>query len=114
MSNAVKKLATSQLSNVADPKDVLVIKKTIGNTYEGITIIAKRANQISSSLKEELHGKLEEFGASNDSLEEVHENREQIEISRAYERMPNSALLATAEFMDDKVYFRKNEDSIFK
>ena len=114
MSNAVKKLATSQLSNVADPKDVLVIKKTIGNTYEGITIIAKRANQISSSLKEELHGKLEEFGASNDSLEEVHENREQIEISRAYERMPNSALLATAEFMDDKVYFRKNENSIFK
>ncbi|HAP01206.1 MAG TPA: DNA-directed RNA polymerase subunit omega [Bacteroidetes bacterium] len=106
MSNAVKKLATSQLSNVADPKDVLVIKKTIGNTYEGITIIAKRANQISSSLKEELHGKLEEFGASNDSLEEVHENREQIEISRFYEKLPHPTLMATEEFYDDKIYHR--------
>lgn len=106
MSNAVKKLTSTQVSNVADPKDVLVIKNRIGNTYEGITIIAKRANQVASSMKEELHGKLEEFGSANDSLEEVHENREQIEISKFYEKLPHPTLMATEEFWDDKIYHR--------
>jgi DNA-directed RNA polymerase subunit K/omega len=89
------------------------MKAKTGNVYESISIIAKRAGQINISLKEELHTKLEEFASHTDSLEEIHENKEQIEISRAYERMPNPSLLATQEFMDDKVYFRKQEDELF-
>ena len=76
------------------------------NLYESIAIVAKRANQIASHIKEELHSKLEDFATHTDNLEEVHENREQIEISRHYERLPNPALMATQEFQDDKIYFR--------
>jgi DNA-directed RNA polymerase subunit K/omega len=89
------------------------IKGKTGNLYESIAVIAKRANQINIALKEELHNKLEEFATHTDSLEEIHENKEQIEISRAYERMPNPSLLATQEFMEEKVYYRKNEDKLF-
>jgi len=100
-------------SNVAETRNVLDIKNKTGNLYESIAIIAKRANQINISLKEELHSKLEEFASHTDSLEEVHENKEQIEISRAYEKMPNPALLATAEFMANKIYYRNNETDLF-
>ena len=103
----------SSLSNVVDTKDMNVIKSKTGNVYESIAIISKRANQINIALKEELHNKLEEFASHTDSLEEIHENKEQIEISKAYERMPNPALLATTEFMEDKVYFRKNDEDLF-
>ena len=89
------------------------IEERTGNVYEAITIMAKRANQINSEIKKELTEKLEEFATYNDSLEEVFENKEQIEISRAYERMPNSALLATTEFLEDKVYFKKNDENLF-
>lgn len=89
------------------------LKDKTGNVYESIAIIAKRANQINITIKEELHNKLEEFASHTDSLEEIHENKEQIEISRAYERMPNPALLATAEFLEDKVYFRRNDEDLF-
>ena len=80
------------------------MKQKTGNLYESITIIAKRANQINIAVREELHNKLEEFASHTDSLEEIHENKEQIEISRAYERMPNAALLATKEFLEDRFY----------
>ena len=100
-------------SNVAEAKNLLEIKGKTGNLYESIAVIAKRANQINIAIKEELHNKLEEFATHTDSLEEIHENKEQIEISRAYERMPNPALLATQEFMEEKVYYRKNEDNLF-
>jgi DNA-directed RNA polymerase subunit K/omega len=103
----------SSLSNVVDTKDMNQIKSKTGNVYESIAIISKRANQINIALKEELHNKLEEFASHTDSLEEIHENKEQIEISKAYEKMPNPALLATQEFLDDKVYFRKNEEDLF-
>jgi DNA-directed RNA polymerase subunit K/omega len=103
----------SSLSNVVDTKDINQIKSKTGNVYESIAIISKRANQINIALKEELHNKLEEFASHTDSLEEIHENKEQIEISKAYEKMPNPALLATQEFLDDKVYFRKNEEDLF-
>jgi DNA-directed RNA polymerase subunit K/omega len=99
---------------VVEPKKVSDIKEKTGNLYESIAIIAKRANQINITLKEELHNKLEEFASHTDSLEEIHENKEQIEISKAYERMPNPALLATAEFMEDKVYFRRNDEDLFE
>jgi DNA-directed RNA polymerase subunit K/omega len=100
-------------SNVVETRNVIEVKEKTGNLYQSIAIIGKRANQINISLKEELHNKLEEFASHTDSLEEIHENKEQIEISRAYERMPNPALLATQEFMEDKVYFRKGEDELF-
>jgi DNA-directed RNA polymerase subunit K/omega len=101
------------LSNVVDTKDTNKIKLKTGNIYESIAVISKRANQINISLKEELHNKLEEFASHTDSLEEIHENKEQIEISKAYEKMPNPALLATQEFMEDKIYFRRNEEDLF-
>jgi DNA-directed RNA polymerase subunit K/omega len=101
----------STTTNNIETRDVNELKGKTGNTYESIAVISKRANQINISLKEELHNKLEEFASHTDSLEEIHENKEQIEISRAYERMPNPALLATSEFLEGKVYYRKNEDA---
>ncbi|MBC7422013.1 MAG: DNA-directed RNA polymerase subunit omega [Ferruginibacter sp.] len=112
MSKLRRQLSAST-SNVVEPKNLFDIKQKTGNLYESIAIIAKRANQINISIREELHNKLEEFASHTDSLEEIHENKEQIEISKAYERMPNPALLASQEFMEDKVYFRKNEEDLF-
>ena len=97
--------------SVVETKHLLDIKAVTGNLYESIAIISRRANQINVTLKEELHNKLEEFASHTDSLEEIHENKEQIEISKAYERMPNPAILATAEFIDDKIYHRTKEES---
>ena len=77
-----------------------------GNIYESVAIIAKRANQISVQIKDDLSKKLAEFASYNDSLEEVFENREQIEISRYYEKLPKPTLLATQEFIEGKVYYR--------
>ena len=112
MSKLRRQLSNNTSSSV-EPKRLSELKDKTGNLYESITIIAKRANQINISLKEELHNKLEEFASHTDSLEEIHENKEQIEISRAYERMPNPSLLATQEFLEDKIYYRKNEDDLF-
>ncbi|TKK67796.1 DNA-directed RNA polymerase subunit omega [Ilyomonas limi] len=100
--------------SVIETKSLIDIKGKTGNLYESIAIIAKRANQINVTIKDELHSKLEEFATHTDSLEEVHENKEQIEISRAYEKMPNAAILATQEFMEDKIYYRKNDDDLFR
>ncbi len=100
-------------SNMAETKNLIEIKAKTGNLYESIAIIGRRSAQINISLKEELHNKLEEFASHTDSLEEVHENKEQIEISRAYERMPNPALMATQEFLEDKIYYRNNDVDLF-
>jgi DNA-directed RNA polymerase subunit K/omega len=112
MSKLRRQLSAST-SNVVEPKNLFDLKQKTGNLYESIAIIAKRANQINITIKEELHNKLEEFASHTDSLEEIHENKEQIEISKAYERMPNPALLASQEFMEDKIYFRKNDEDLF-
>ena len=109
----LRRQLSANTSSVVEPKKLSDIKEKTGNLYESIDIIAKRANQINITLKEELHNKLEEFASHTDSLEEIHENKEQIEISKAYERMPNPALLATQEFMEDKVYFRRNDEDLF-
>lgn len=76
------------------------------NIYESVVIMSKRANQISVQMKEDLSKKLKEFASSNDNLEETFENREQIEISRYYERLPKPTLIAAEEFLNGKVYFR--------
>jgi DNA-directed RNA polymerase subunit K/omega len=80
-----------------------------GNLYESVAIISKRARQIATKVKEELNNKLSEFASTVDNLEEVFENREQIEISKHYERMPKPTTIATDEFMDKKVMFRRPE-----
>ena len=80
--------------------------KDTQNVYESVVIIGKRANQISATMKEELTKKLQEFGSSQDNLEEVFENEEQIQISRYYERLPKPTLIATQEFLEDKIYYR--------
>lgn len=87
-------------------RDLRQIEAPTGNVYEAIAIIAKRANQISLNIKEELNSKLSEFATSSDNLEEIFENREQIEISRHYERLPKPTLVAINEFQEGKVYFR--------
>ena len=88
-------------------RDVMSLCEDTGNIYESVVIIAKRANQISAELKQELTNKLQEFSSSSDSsVDEVFENREQIEISRYYEKLPKPTLLATQEFIEDKVYYR--------
>jgi DNA-directed RNA polymerase subunit K/omega len=81
-----------------------------GNIYKAVVIASKRANQISVEIKEELNRKLEEFANYSDNLEEVFENREQIEISRFYERMPKATLIALEEFIDEQIYTRIPED----
>ena len=87
-------------------RDMQDFRDKTGNVYESIAIMGKRANQISVEIKEELKKKLDEFSSSSDNLEEVFENREQIEISRFYERLPKPAIIATEEFLDGEVYFR--------
>ena len=87
-------------------RNVLDLCEETGNIYESVAIIAKRANQISSDLKVELSKKLQEFASTNDNLDEVFENREQIEISRFYEKLPKPTLIATQEFREGKVYYR--------
>ena len=87
-------------------RDMQDFRDKTGNVYESIAIMGKRANQISVEIKEELKKKLEEFSSSSDNLEEVFENREQIEISRYYERLPKPTLIAAQEFSEDQVYYR--------
>ena len=113
MSLLRRQLSNSTTNNI-ETRNLADLRARTGNLYESISIIAKMANQINISVKEELHNKLEEFASHTDSLEEIHENKEQIEISRAYEKMPNPAILATQEFLEDKVYHRKNEEDLFE
>lgn len=80
--------------------------KGTDNIYESVAIMGKRANQIAVKMKEDLSKKLKEFASNNDNLEETFENREQIEISRYYERLPKPTLIAADEFIHGKVYFR--------
>ena len=92
--------------NTTVTRDLTKLDTETGNIYETLTIIAKRANQIGADLREELNGKLSEFNTASDNLEEVFENREQIEISKQYERMPKPVLIAIQEWVDGKVYYR--------
>ena len=82
-----------------------------GNIYESVSIISKRAKQISSNMKEELNGKLAEFASTVDNLEEIFENREQIEISKFYERMPMPTSMAVEEFQNDNIYWRYKDET---
>lgn len=87
-------------------RDIRRFDGNTGNIYEAVAIMSKRANQISTEIKEELSGKLQEFSSHTDNLEEVFENREQIEISKHYEKLPKPSLISIQEFLEDKVYYR--------
>ena len=87
-------------------RNIMDLCEETGNIYETVAIISKRANQISVEIKQDLSKKLQEFASYNDTLEEVFENREQIEISRYYEKLPKPTLLATQEFIEGNVFWR--------
>lgn len=87
-------------------RNIMDLCDETGNIYKSVAIIGKRANQISVEIKQDLSKKLAEFASYNDSLDEVFENREQIEISRYYEKLPKPTLLATQEFIDGDIYWR--------
>lgn len=96
-------------------RNIIDLSKDTGNIYESVVIISKRSNQLSMEMKDDLTKKLAEFATHTDSLDEVFENREQIEISRYYERLPKSSLIAIQEFIEDKIYYRnpaKEKDQI--
>lgn len=102
-----KKMEQKKQNNNTQTRKLTDLDTPTGNIYESVAIISRRANQIASEMKQELGKKLSEFSTSNDTLEETFENREQIEISRYYERLPKPSLQATEEFLENKVYFRK-------
>lgn len=88
------------------PRDLIDLEEQTGNVYETVMILAKRSNQIASEMKEELNQKLQEFASYSDNLEEVFENREQIEISKYYERLPKPTLIAFEELKQGQIYHR--------
>ncbi len=90
-------------------RDITDMSNRATNIYEGLAVITKRAKQLSVELKRELHQKLEEFAVSSDTIEEVNENKEQIEISKFYERLPNPAIIALEEYLNDEIYHRYND-----
>ena len=90
-------------------RDVKELADSTGNIYETLAIITKRSRQLAVDLKHELHGKLEEFAVTSDTIEEITENKEQIEISKFYERLPNPTVIATEDFLNDEVHYHYNE-----
>ncbi len=98
-----KKIKTD---NLAVTRNIEDFTKGTGNLYESVAILSKRANQISLEIKEELNQKISEFATTTDNLEEVFENREQIEIAKYYEHLPKPSLISIHEFVNDEIYFR--------
>jgi DNA-directed RNA polymerase subunit K/omega len=94
------------------PRDIGELVDKTGNVYESIAVISKRARQISSDLKWEIQRKLEEFAVSSDTIEEVQENKEQIEISKFYERLPNTPIIASHEFLHDELQWRMVDERV--
>ena len=91
------------------PRNIGEMVDQTSNIYESLAIISKRARQLSMDLKQELHSKLDEFASTTDAIEEISENKEQIEISKFYERLPNPVLIATEEYLEHELYFRNKE-----
>ncbi|MDR2358352.1 MAG: DNA-directed RNA polymerase subunit omega [Prevotellaceae bacterium] len=101
----------SQTVNNTITRDLNKMSQKTGNIYEATMIIAKRSNQIAAEIKQELNHRMEEFSGYSDTLEETFENREQIELSRQFERLPKPTLTAIKEFEEGKIYYRKIEES---
>ena len=92
-------------------RDIKELINNTGNIYEALVVISKRAKQISVDLKHELHNKLEEFAVNSDTIEEIHENKEQIEISKFYERLPNPVLIATDEYLNGEIHHEERNSN---
>ncbi|MDB5226864.1 MAG: polymerase Rpb6 [Bacteroidota bacterium] len=108
MSN-VKKEEGKSVSAYIETRNLDELAAKTGNLYKSINVISARSSQMNAKLKEELHRKLEEFASATDNLEEVFENREQIEISRYYEKLPKTTIMALQEFLNDETYFKDKE-----
>ena len=106
MANAGGDYKKSKAPTTTVTYDLNKFEDKTGNIYESVVVMSKRSNQISVEMKQELNRKLEEFAYYTDNLEEVFENREQIEISKFYERLPKASLIALQEFVDEEIYFR--------
>ena len=100
-----------QAAKTTITRDVNRLDEETGNIYESVAIMGKRANQIAVEVKEEINGRLEEFAVSGETIEEVYENREQIELSRQYERMPKPAAIAVQELQEGRIVFRRPEQA---
>ncbi len=109
--SSLKKINT-QLSPQIEVQSLKDIQNVSGNIYQSIHMISKRSEQITQLIRTELHSKLEEFATHQDNLEEVFENREQIEISRFYEKLPKATIVALDEFLEEKLYWRERETSV--
>ncbi len=108
--SSLKKINTQVSPNI-EVQSLRDIANASGNIYRSIFVVGRRADQITGMLRGELHSKLEEFASHQDNLEEIHENREQIEISRYYEKLPKSTLLALDEFLGSKLFFHTREEN---
>lgn len=104
------KTTAQKLSPDAEARNMHDLVGKTNNIYETLAIISRRANQISVDLKQELHSKLDEFAITSETLEEIHENKEQTEISKFYERLPNSAIIALNEYIGDKLEHKYRDD----
>ena len=98
----------AELSTITYDRDK--IEKNVGSIYEAIVVMGKRAEQINAEIRTELHNKLDEFAVHNSTLEEVFENKEQIEISKHYEKLPKPTSIAIQEWLDGEIYYRKTEE----
>lgn len=99
----------NQVQNInpnAEARDVAALIEETGNIYEALAIISTRARQLAVDIKHELHGKLEEFAVNSETIEEIQENKEQIEISKFYEKLPNASVIAMNEFLDGGLEYR--------
>lgn len=101
----VQQIKERSISALVHPQDLNELRRKTGNIYEAIVIIGRRSRQINDVLSREIRAKMEEFSSYNDTFEEVQENQEQIEASRVYETLPNSALIALDEFRKDEIFF---------
>ena len=97
-------------SNTTETRNLEVLSEKTGNIYETVSVISKRAIQINREIKEELLAKLEEFATPNESIDEIFENSEQVEVSKFYERLPKGTLISIQEWLEDKIYYRKVEE----
>lgn len=104
------KIKAQGLDPNVQPRDIIELVSQTGNVYESITIISKRARQISTDLKMEIQRKLEEFAVNQETIEEVQENKEQIEISKFYERLPNASIIAANEYLHKELQWRFIEE----
>jgi DNA-directed RNA polymerase subunit K/omega len=100
----------SKATNTTITRDVKDLASKTGNLYESVAIMSKRAVQINKEIKDELLSKLAEFATHSESIEEIFENSEQIEVSKFYEKLPKGTLIAVQDFLEEKVYFRNTKD----